>query len=82
VVYLDPPYEAEAEYAGTLGLLGTSSGGRMIAPGGVVVAEYASKSRFALAERYGGLVRTRTYKQGETMLGFYEVADGVNGLPV
>jgi 16S rRNA (guanine(966)-N(2))-methyltransferase RsmD len=84
VVYLDPPYEAETEYSGTLGLLGSASGRKMIAPGGVVVAEFATKAKFRLAERYGALVRTRTYKQGETSLGFYEVAepDGGNGLPV
>jgi 16S rRNA (guanine966-N2)-methyltransferase len=87
VIFLDPPYEAEGEYAGTLGLLGSASGRRMLAAGGIVVAEYASKSKFVLAERYGGLARTRTYRQGETSLGFYEVVadvseDGGNGLPV
>ena len=84
MVFLDPPYEAEAEYAGTLGLLGSGSGRKMIAPGGVVVAEFATKAKFKLAERYGALVRSRTYKQGETSLGFYELAapDGGKAEPV
>ena len=84
VIFLDPPYEAEPEYEGTLGLLGSVSGRRMIAAGGVVVAEFATKGKFKLAERYGALVRTRSYKQGESSLGFYEVAavDGGNAEPV
>ena len=90
VVFLDPPYEAENEYEATLGLLGSVSGGRVIAAGGIVVAEFATKSKFTLAERYGGLVQVRTYRQGESSLGFYERADlqepggasGGNGEPV
>jgi 16S rRNA (guanine966-N2)-methyltransferase len=71
VVYLDPPWEAEAEYASTLHLLGSARGQAMLAPGALVIAEHASKS--PLAERYGELVQTRTLKQGDAALSFYAV---------
>ncbi len=85
VVFVDPPYEAEMEYEQTLGLLGSAKGRGMIAAGGVVVVEFATyvaaRHKFQVGERYGGLVRTRVVKQGETSLGFYEVAGG-NAEPV
>lgn len=67
VVFLDPPYEAEAEYAATLKSLGESTA---LAPGALVVVEHGSKSR--LAERYGALVQTRLVKQGDAALSFFE----------
>ena len=73
LVYIDPPWEAEAEYAKTLELLGSGRGRLMLAPGALVVAEHSSKSR--LAERYGELAQTRTLKQGDAALSFYAVAD-------
>ena len=73
LVYLDPPWEAEAEYEKTLQLLGSARGRRLLAPGALVVAEHSSKSQ--LAERYGELVQTRTLKQGDAALTFYAVAD-------
>jgi 16S rRNA (guanine966-N2)-methyltransferase len=69
VVYLDPPWEAEAEYEKTLHLLGSARGQAMLAPGALVVAEHSSKS--PLAERYGELAQTRTLKQGDAALSFY-----------
>lgn len=71
VVYLDPPWEAEAEYANTLHLLGSARGQAILAPGALVVAEHSSKS--PLAERYGEMVRTRTMKQGDAALSFFAV---------
>lgn len=71
VVYLDPPWEAEAEYAKTLHLLGSARGRTMLAPGAVVVAEHSSKA--PLPERFGELVQTRTLKQGDAALTFYAV---------
>jgi 16S rRNA (guanine(966)-N(2))-methyltransferase RsmD len=76
IIFLDPPYEAETEYEATLGLLGSASGGKLLAPGAVVLAEHASKSAFKLAARYGALQQTRSYRQGETSLAFYEVETG------
>jgi 16S rRNA (guanine(966)-N(2))-methyltransferase RsmD len=72
VVYLDPPWEAEAEYASTLHLLGSARGQAMLASGALIVAEHSSKS--PLAERYGELVQTRTMKQGDAALSFYAAA--------
>ncbi len=73
LVYIDPPWEAEAEYAKTLELLGSVRGRLMLAPDALVVAEHSSKSR--LAERYGELAQMRTLKQGDAALSFYAVAD-------
>jgi 16S rRNA G966 N2-methylase RsmD len=69
VVYLDPPWEVEAEYEKTLHLLGSARGRTILAPGALVVAEHSSKS--PLAERYGELMQTRTLKQGDAALSFY-----------
>jgi len=69
LVYLDPPWEAEAEYEKTLQLLGSTRGGRMLAPGALVVAEHSSKAQ--LAAQYGELARTRALKQGDAALSFY-----------
>jgi 16S rRNA (guanine966-N2)-methyltransferase len=70
IVFLDPPYEADAEYERTLGFLG-SEGRAMIAPDGVVIAEYRSKD--SLAEQYGALKRTRVVKQGDAALSFFAI---------
>jgi len=69
LVYLDPPWEAEAEYARTLELLGSARGRLMLAPAALVVAEHSSK--VPLPERFGELVQTRTLKQGDAALSFY-----------
>jgi 16S rRNA (guanine(966)-N(2))-methyltransferase RsmD len=74
LVYLDPPWEAEAEYAKTLELLGSARGRLILAPDALVVAEHSSKAQ--LTARYGELVQTRTLKQGDAALSFYAVADG------
>ena len=71
IVFLDPPWEAEAEYAATLQFLGSARGAVMLADGAVVIAEHSSRSR--LAERYGRLVQTRTLIQGDAALSFYAV---------
>ena len=71
LVFLDPPYEDEEAYTQTLGLLGSA---RLLTPGALVIAEHATKSRFALPERFGKLARTRLYKQGDASLAFYELA--------
>ena len=73
IVYLDPPWEAEAEYAKTLELLGSARGRAMLADA-IVIAEHSSKK--PLAERYGALARTRTLKQGDAALSFYAVQSG------
>ena len=77
VVFLDPPYEAEAAYTGTLGYLVSTKGRLSLADGAVVVAEHASRKM--LAERFGGLERTRFLKQGDAGLSFYRIADPAQG---
>lgn len=73
IVFLDPPYEAEAEYLGTLNYLGSARGRLMLAPGAIVVAEHATRSK--LPERFGALQQTRTRKQGDASLTFYEIPE-------
>lgn len=69
IVYLDPPYEAEAEYAGTLNFLGSIRGRLTLSPDALVVAEHSSKAK--LAGRYGALEHYRLLKQGDAALSFY-----------
>jgi len=69
LVYLDPPWEADAEYEKTLQLLGSARGWLILAPAALVVAEHSSK--VPLPERFGELVQTRTLKQGDAALSFY-----------
>ena len=71
VVFLDPPWEAEAEYGATLQFLGGARGAAMLAPDAVVIAEHSSRSK--LATQYGRLTQTRTLKQGDAALSFYAV---------
>jgi 16S rRNA (guanine(966)-N(2))-methyltransferase RsmD len=73
VVYLDPPWEAEAEYERTLHLLGSARGRVVLAPTALVVAEHSSKH--PLAERFGNLLQTRTLKQGDAALSFYAITE-------
>jgi 16S rRNA (guanine966-N2)-methyltransferase len=69
LVYLDPPYEAEDEYTGTLNFFGSIRGRAILAPDALVIAEHNSKSK--LANRYGGLEHTRLSKQGDAALSFF-----------
>jgi 16S rRNA (guanine966-N2)-methyltransferase len=69
LVYIDPPYEAESEYEGTLNFLGSTRGRATLAPDVLVIAEHGSKSKLAM--RYGALEHTRLVKQGEAALSFF-----------
>jgi len=69
VVFLDPPWEAEADYARTLEFLGGERGRAMLAEDVIVIAEHSVKKK--PAERYGALVQTRKLKQGDAGLSFY-----------
>jgi 16S rRNA (guanine(966)-N(2))-methyltransferase RsmD len=64
VVYLDPPYASDL-YEPLIEL----SGARLVAAGGVVVAEHFHKR--ALPERIGALTRTRLKRVGDHCLSFY-----------
>ena len=62
IVFLDPPYEREREYAVALETLGEE-------PPALTVAQHSKF--FALADDYGKLHRTRILKQGDNVLSFY-----------
>jgi 16S rRNA (guanine(966)-N(2))-methyltransferase RsmD len=69
IVFLDPPYEAQAEYEGTLNFFGSVRGRSLLAPDALVVAEHSSKA--TLPERFGGLEHFRLLRQGDAALSFY-----------
>lgn len=71
IVFLDPPYEDEDAYSQTLGLLGSPTGRKLLAPAAIVIAEHATRARFKLAPRYGSLTQSRVYKHGDASLSFY-----------
>lgn len=71
IVYLDPPYASDL-YEGVLEDLGR---GRILADGGLVIAEHFHKR--ALPETIGGLERTRTVRVGDHCLSFYRRRDEV-----
>jgi 16S rRNA (guanine966-N2)-methyltransferase len=62
IVFLDPPYDREREYAEALETLGVT------APPLVIVQHSV---RLALGESYGRLHRYRSVKQGDNTLTFY-----------
>jgi 16S rRNA (guanine966-N2)-methyltransferase len=63
IVFLDPPYPLEKEYAASFALLGEN-------PPALVIVQHPP--RLKLEERYGKLHRTRVLKQGDNVLSFYE----------
>jgi 16S rRNA (guanine966-N2)-methyltransferase len=69
LVFLDPPYEADDEYEGTLNFFGSVRGRTILAPHGLVIAEHSSKGK--LATLYGALEHTRLVKQGDAALSFF-----------
>lgn len=62
IVFLDPPYDLEREYTAVLDTLSQN-------PPPLVVVQHSV--RFALAEAYGPLSRTRRVKQGDNSLSFF-----------
>lgn len=67
IVFLDPPYPLEGEYAALLEALGGNAAG-------LVIAQHTV--RLQLDDRYGALVRFRAVRQGDNMLSFYEPRGG------
>lgn len=63
IVFIDPPYRLESEYARSLEILG-------VRPPKLVIVQHAS--RLKLAEEFGALHRTRLLNQGDNALSFYE----------
>ena len=62
IVFLDPPYDLEAEYETTLTKLGAQ-------PPKLVIAQHSV--RLKLGESYGALRQTRVLRQGDNCLSFY-----------
>jgi len=69
LVFLDPPYDAEDEYALALELLGGEAA-RLLAEDAVVIAEHRRRDK--LEQRFGVLDRTRVLEQGDAGLSFYK----------
>ncbi len=65
IVFLDPPYDLEREYAAVLELLGENP---------PVIAAVQHSVRFALGDVYGVLRRARIVRQGDNALSFYAAA--------
>jgi len=76
LVFLDPPYDADVEYANTLALLG-GSGAAHLTPDALVIAEHRRKQ--PPEERYHSLRRTRLLEQGDAALSFYALGAGDAG---
>jgi 16S rRNA (guanine966-N2)-methyltransferase len=70
IVFLDPPYAAGDDYAGTLNGIGNSADS-LLTPEGIVIAEHSRKMLPPLAEQYGPLKRYRVLEQGDAGLSFY-----------
>jgi 16S rRNA (guanine966-N2)-methyltransferase len=70
LVFLDPPYDATAEYDATLNALG-AAGNAMLAADAMVIAEHRRKE--VLQQHYGQLARTRLLEQGDAALSFYTI---------
>lgn len=66
IFFLDPPYRLEAEYENAMNILGDGAAEN---ESRLVIVQHSS--RFALAETYGRLKRTRVLKQGDNSLSFY-----------
>ena len=75
VIYLDPPYDSNL-YEVTLDAIDTSG---LLAGGGIVVAEHFHKR--VLPETIGRLVRRRSVRVGDHVLGFYGTEAQESGSP-
>jgi len=64
IYFLDPPYDALAEYESALNLLGARHA--------LVLAQHSK--RLSLSEAYGDLRRTRVLAQGDNAISFYVVS--------
>lgn len=69
IVFLDPPYDAENEYASTMDLLGGEAA-RLLDSQALVIAEHRRHDK--LQKRYGVLEQTRVIEQGDAALSFYK----------
>jgi 16S rRNA (guanine966-N2)-methyltransferase len=75
IVFLDPPYEAEAEYEETLKFIARNHPA-VLAEGAMVVAEHGRN--YKPEARYSVLERTRVLEQGDAALSFYRIRTGLD----
>jgi len=68
IVFLDPPYDQDREYAAAMEILGED-------PPELTVVQHSV--RLTLEESYGKLRRTRLVKQGDNALSFFSTAAGI-----
>jgi 16S rRNA (guanine(966)-N(2))-methyltransferase RsmD len=68
-IFIDPPYDREADYSRVLEFLDAS---HLIAPQGVVIVEHYYKMK--LPERFERLELTRLLEQGDASLSFFRLA--------
>jgi 16S rRNA (guanine(966)-N(2))-methyltransferase RsmD len=66
LLFFDPPYADEAQYANILSFLGKTT---LLADGAVVIAEHLRA--LDLPESFGKLERVRVLRQGDAALSFY-----------
>lgn len=66
LVFLDPPYPLESEYAAALGILADDERVR------IVVVQHSA--RFQISEEYGRLRRYREVRQGDNALSFFNTS--------
>jgi 16S rRNA (guanine966-N2)-methyltransferase len=66
ILFLDPPYAEEAQYANVLSFL---AGANLLAENAVVIAEH--QSSLDLPESFGKLERVRVLRQGDAALSFF-----------
>jgi 16S rRNA (guanine966-N2)-methyltransferase len=69
IIFLDPPYAADAEYERVLETLGESP---ILAPEARVIVEHLRKRE--MPERVGDLELARVVEQGDAALSFYRLA--------
>lgn len=69
LIFLDPPYEDEDEYSGTLNFFGSVRGREILASDALVIAEHSSKVKLAM--HYGALEQIRLVKKGDAALSFF-----------
>lgn len=78
LVFLDPPYDAAADYENTLSVLGAPQPGpNLVVDDGLIIAEHRGK--VGLKDQYGALIRTRLLEQGDASLSFYAAAQSAAG---
>jgi len=65
MAFFDPPYSTD--YSPALAVFGSSE---ILTAGGLLIAEHHHKSE--MKDSYGSVRRTRTLKQGDSCLSFYE----------